>query len=156
MVHTSRIQQVQYRLRWLALPFFFLFPSLVVQSTSRLLFLLGFWFCLLLLTHFSLHAQGKQHSGWLGLIFCLEEGCVCCNHGCCHFWRKVQAPASTMFSVRQCTQPLLTNESSPKNESLSIHKSIAKTVSLPIQESTATVGSILAFFIVGCYIPPPP
>ena len=101
MVHTSRIQQVQCRLRWLALLFFLFFflPSFIVQPASRLLFLLGFWFCLLLLTHFSLHAQGKQHAGQLGSVFCLEEGCVSCSHGCCRFWRKVQAPASTMFSV---------------------------------------------------------
>ena len=63
----------------------FFLPSLVVQPTSRLLFLLGFWFCLLLLTHFSIHAQGKWHAGWLGSVFCLEKGCVCCSHGCCWF-----------------------------------------------------------------------
>jgi len=51
----------------------FFLPSLAVQSASRLLFLLGFWFCLLLFTHFSLHVQGKWHAGWLGLVFCLER-----------------------------------------------------------------------------------
>jgi len=64
-------------------------PLLLSNRPSRLLFLPWFWFSFLLLTHFSLHAQGKWHAGWLGSVFYLEEGCVCCSNDYCRFWKKV-------------------------------------------------------------------
>ena len=42
----------------------FFLPSLVFQPASRLLFLLCFWFCVLLLTH-SLLKESSMHAGWV-------------------------------------------------------------------------------------------
>jgi len=66
----------------------FLSSSSTHSRSVTLLLLLCFWFSLLLLTYFSLHAQEKWHVGWLGSVFCLEEGCMCCSNGCANSGRR--------------------------------------------------------------------